>query len=262
MELLDAAHTADDPAAGDSAVIPFVAPELHDEEPTAAQLQARLAEERREQAGAATQAPAPEVIDAELIVVRAAIAELAKDPGPPDEQTTIALMEQLEQLAEHAGDEHTDAITGLAQQLVELTEREVPKTAEELEQLATLEELEKAREAYERKVRKIVGPEAPLVACATCDGLGFDLTGGAAEADYHEHPDYQACAACAGFGAVRTGSKVAELELQPCPTCGGRGYLKRIEREHANGGEPIDHAREPEYGLEPWMGDPAIASRS
>jgi hypothetical protein len=131
-------------------------------------------------------------------------------------------------------------------------------TAADLEGMAQLEELEKAREAYERKVRKILGPEAPLVACESCDGIGFDLTGGAQGAEYPEHPDFIQCEACVGLGNVSTGSKVSGSDIAKCPGCGGRGYLKRIERDHAHPGENGTHEAEAEYGLEPWMGDPSL----
>lgn len=225
-----------------------------------AQLEARLAEERRELAAAT---PAPEQADGAeeaLEALTAAVAALELADGPPEESAVLELMAALEALAEVAGDTAGAAIAELAERVLALSEREPIQSAEQLAQLEQIGELDKARDAYERKVRKIVGPEAPLEVCATCEGLGFDLTGGPTGEELRTHADYIGCDDCAGLGVVLTGSKVAGSEVATCPGCGGRGFLSRIEREHANGGEPSSSTAEPEYGRPAWLGDPSLAA--
>jgi hypothetical protein len=189
-----------------------------------------------------------------------AITDLEATAGAPADSAIVELMAALEVLAEVAGEQHGEQIAELAQRVVELAEREPEQSAEQIAQLEQIAELDKARDAYERKVRKILGPDAPLEPCATCEGLGFDLTGGAAGTTYKPHIDYIGCEACAGLGNVLTGSHVQGSELAACPGCGGAGFMHRIEREHANAGEPLEPSAAPEYGRPAWMGDPSLAA--
>ncbi len=195
----------------------------------------------------------------------------AADPGEPgtaaaaaagEEGMTAELVAQVdaEHQAAHPGERTFRIPAGVNPETGELDDQELdepaaePPTEDELEQMRVLEELDKAQESYERKVRKIVGPEAPLVPCSHCEGIGFDLGGGAEADELAEHEHFRGCHECGGHGQVRTGSKVSGHDVAQCPGCGGRGYLT-LQPQTQNGTEQ----REPIYGLEPWMGDPNVA---
>lgn len=229
-------------------------------EPSAAQLEAQLAEERRQTVDAA---PA---IDPPLEGVAEAIAELAQRvtdlaelDGPPEDATVQELMASLEELGELGGDLFGAQIVEIAEAIVALSQRPAPPTPEELSERLELEQLEKARQAYAKKVNAIRGEGRELPPCPACDGIGFDLTGGGPPVQLKPHQHFRECHECDGVGKVLTGSHVPELETADCPGCGARGYVSlQVAPAHADGTAPESGA-EPVYGREPWMGDPNVA---
>jgi hypothetical protein len=122
---------------------------------------------------------------------------------------------------------------------------EQPPTGLNAEQTA---ELEKATTAYYRRVAKVFHGELPPE-CSTCNGLGFDLSGGEAPPDFPTHDHYIGCDDCDGLGKVRTGSQVPHFDLADCPKCQGRGYLEKLPTPQAVPDQPA------EYGTPAWMGN-------
>src|SRR5207247_1303529 len=108
-------------------------------------------------------------------------------------------------------------------------------------------ELEKATTAYYKRIAKVFGGELPPE-CPTCNGLAFDLTGGAGEPAFREHEQYKGCDECDGLGKVKTGSQVHGHDLADCPKCQGRGYLEKLPVPQAVPDQPE------EYGTPAWMG--------
>lgn len=229
------------------------------EEPTRAELEARLAAERQALADAVPPPVAEELAEA-IASVATHLAELERQDGPPDAEATEELVQVLVALREQDTGEHEAAILALAETFMALTERAPTPTPEERQELEELEELEKARKSYATKVAKIRGPGRELEPCAACAGTGF---GAGAESDeavtYREHEHYRSCHECDGYGTVLTGSKRPELLTQGCPGCGGRGFLTLQSRPAGENGNGEPGTGEPVYGLEPWMGDPNVA---
>jgi hypothetical protein len=130
-------------------------------------------------------------------------------------------------------------------------------------------ELERATSAYYRKVAKVMGGEIPPE-CPTCNGLGFDLSGGQAAPDYRAASDKDTCDECDGLGGVLSGSKVPGSEVVRCERCKGAGYLvtgpvnvtnpeqmapvvMALREGNADGAQAA--ALQPgDPGWEPWMG--------
>lgn len=211
----DAAETLDTTATGDAGAEPLEELDAGDG-PTTAQLEARLAEERR--------------VEIEHGEYDDDGGRIATDDDDDDD-----------------GD-HSELVAP------------VPPTAEEIAAATRIVELERAQASFERKVRKILGDDVPLEECATCNGMGLVPPAGAADDDLRAHVHYCECEDCAGYGAVRTGSKVPGQEIAPCPVCGGRGYLSLLPGELTAGTNGDGAASEPRYGLEPWMGNPALGA--
>jgi hypothetical protein len=110
-------------------------------------------------------------------------------------------------------------------------------------------ELEKAMAAYFKRVEKVFGADNAPPPCPTCEGLGFDLTGGTGQPDFQEHENYIECGDCRGFGHVKTGSKVPGHDLHDCPNCLGRGYLEKLPQPQ------LVPTEQPTHGTPAWMGD-------
>lgn len=124
---------------------------------------------------------------------------------------------------------------------------------------------------HERAVQKILGDEVPLVACETCEGVGFLPPGTLEPPAYRAHGKYRVCPGCAGEGSVKTGSKIAQLSLAPCPDCNGRGFQERLHAVAPSSGAgeafgPADESlpapfagvqdgAEAEFGTPTWMGN-------
>jgi hypothetical protein len=130
-------------------------------------------------------------------------------------------------------------------------------------------ELETATAQYLKRVAKAFGGQPPP-ACPTCEGLGFDLTGGAQGPEFHEHAQFERCDECDGLGGVKTGSRVPGNDVVPCPRCKGYGYLTEqpqpaerpelvaptvVALQTGAGGLDLSQLPKPgEPGYEPWMG--------
>jgi hypothetical protein len=188
-------------------------------EPTADELEALHAEELRQAAEAHEPEPAEPEHDAEH--------EPEHEPGPEPEAAAEP---------EPPAPEPPAPIGGL--------------------DLETATKLETANANYGKRVRQILGKGNVPPPCEACYGTGFDFTGGEPEPELRPHDHYRQCPACAGLGAVLTGSQVDGQEAIACPGCDGRGYVQRL-------GEPADNGGgEPEYGLPAWAGDPALNRRT
>jgi hypothetical protein len=102
---------------------------------------------------------------------------------------------------------------------------------------------------HEKAFAKALGLEPnELLACAVCDGSGFVAGGNELEQrqglldalrranewlaandparEYGEREDTEQCAKCHGLGMLRTGSRVPNQDVLPCPTCNGAGYTQ------------------------------------
>jgi hypothetical protein len=138
-----------------------------------------------------------------------------------------------------------------------------------MERVATPEELEAQRTKLQRsattwrnRVSDVLGEDAQLlVACELCEpdipGFHFpadvmrpyderharliavllDQTG----PEYPEASDVHQCETCAGWGSVRTGSRVAGRETKTCSTCVGYGYVPPPSLDR-NGPSPTGQA--------------------
>jgi hypothetical protein len=136
-------------------------------------------------------------------------------------------------------------------------------------------ELTKAQQLYAKRVSKVFGDNQPPE-CPHCLGLGVDLTYGEGAPEYEDDPTTQVCPVCVGWGSVRTGSRVPDQSIGPCPRCKGAGYLKarEVPINDPAYAAPVMAALEQgtadpsqlmrvgpgEPGYETWMGDPAAGN--
>lgn len=118
---------------------------------------------------------------------------------------------------------------------------------------AKYQELERAQEAYFKRVSKAIAPEPLPPPCMTCGGTGLDFAGHEAAPEFREHHKFIECDDCAGYGRVRTGSKVTGQELADCPKCVGRGFLEELPQIALAPDTP------PTHGAPSWMGTAAPA---
>ena len=199
----------------------------------------------------------PAVADelAEYAEVLEAVA--GKEGRPPDEVLS-GLTDRLASIAEHDDGTFAEAFEELTATIAELAARAPNRTPEEVASLEQAVELEKAREAYEKKVRKILGPEAPLVGCEHCNATGFDMTGGSGEPELLEHDAFRRCDECDGWREVKTGARDGDERTIKCPGCGGRGYKNLLTSDDPRGPAAANGDGEPQYGLPSWMGDPSL----
>jgi hypothetical protein len=140
-----------------------------------------------------------------------------------------------------------------------------------MERVATAEELEAQRAKLQRsatnwrnRVSDVLGEDAQhLVPCELCepDIPGFHFPAemmipeteldarliaaliGSDGPDYPEASDVSRCETCAGYGNVRTGSRVAGRETKTCSTCVGYGYVPPPSLDR-NGPAPAGQAPE------------------
>jgi hypothetical protein len=156
-----------------------------------------------------------------------------------------------------------------------------------LERLATPEELEAQRTKLQRsattwrnRVSDVLGEDAQLlVACELCepDIPGFHFPADVMRPyddqharliavlrdqvgpDYPEASDVARCETCAGYGNVRTGSRVAGRETKTCATCVGYGYVPPPSLDR-NGPAPAGQSPElVAVGTSPGLQDDADA---
>lgn len=189
------------------------------------------------------------IADPEAIKEALARDEAAAEAEPPDESNPPTEDDPEEEEAEQTPPE---------------PEPEAAFTAEQGH------ELEKATTAYMKRVDKIFAGDVPWPTCPTCEGLGFDLTGGQGEPDWATASDKDECDECHGFGSVLSGSKVPELRTVRCERCKGAGYLVtrpvqignadqvapvvvQLAEGNANG-EQATALGPGDPGWEPWMG--------
>lgn len=134
---------------------------------------------------------------------------------------------------------------------------EPPPAPESAEQTARLLTREDRR--HEKALAKVLGVEPPLEPCTNCSSLGYFPPGTSAPVG---NAKYIACPTCNAIGQVLTGSRNPQHAMAPCPECGGRGFLERIEQP-ASPPAPgmtaaVPNGSEPQYGRPTWMGDPNL----
>ena len=117
-----------------------------------------------------------------------------------------------------------------------------------------LERITKRGDTYVRDIMKIQA-ETPLglVECPLCPIPGFvsehpdpdvdpmqrlavmTVLGEGLPPELHQHPNYRPCEDCGALGLMKTGSKRAGFEEEPCPKCGGHGRVDlTMERAQAD----------------------------
>lgn len=171
--------------------------------------------------------------------------------GPTKAQLEAQRAEELRVLAEQGepepepepdedGDEDSDEPepepepTGRA-----LSERDIERINKRLESAAT---------ANEKRLRDILGADFDVyLPCPLCAIPGFAYQpgtleyeplhraaimaalGDSPEVEYQPDPKTQACPACDGLGDVRTGSKREAAALKGCDSCGGTGWVPKLD---------------------------------
>ena len=170
--------------------------------PTKAQLEAQLAEERRIAAESAEPEPEPD------------------DDGPEDEDE------------DDPDDEPVATTRALSEKDIERINRRIDAAAV----------------ANEKRLRDILRDDFDVYApCPLCAIPGFAYKpgtleyeplhraaimaalGDAPEIEYKPDPKTQACPACDGLGDVRTGSKREAAALKGCDSCGGTGWVPKLD---------------------------------
>jgi DnaJ-class molecular chaperone len=120
------------------------------------------------------------------------------------------------------GDEPADA--------QEEAEREAEQEAElknEPKREASQVQLQKADSAnrtYMRKLDSILGEDENRHECTACNGLGVTWGDPESPTDLQHPAEYVACARCAGYGVVESGSKHPDYAVVVCTDCSGKGY--------------------------------------
>lgn len=144
-----------------------------------------------------------------------------------------------------------------------------------------LRDLDSEQRRHIARVQTIMGGYvAGFEECEHCSGIGLVPPGPKPQT----HEFFKACATCAGFGEVLTGSRRAGQESRDCPGCAGRGYVEKLDGQGmplAVGGgaagaldgrtppAPLTEASRPAeapaadgFGVPSWMGDPRLGNPS
>jgi hypothetical protein len=125
-----------------------------------------------------------------------------------------------------------------------------PEPINELQLDRAMSDIEQAGDSYTEHV-KAIQHETPLglVECPLCPVPGFVSENPMPEIDPNQraavlwvmgegqqrektpHPNLHRCDACDGDGLLPTGSRRPEFAEQPCPKCGGNGYVDRVAEQ-------------------------------
>jgi len=97
-----------------------------------------------------------------------------------------------------------------------------PEAAEPDEPDPTSQALAEAHRAYLEAVMAALGPEAELMPCPACSGMGFNSVELPPD-EYHAR-----CPDCDGWGNVLSGSRVESQRVLPCQGCNGSGHVPRL----------------------------------
>jgi len=111
-------------------------------------------------------------------------------------------------------------------------------------------QIEQAGDSYTEFVAEIQAEtDLGLLQCPLCPVPGYVLAQPMTDVDPNQrlavltvlgevsaeapppHPNLHRCTACDGHGLLPTGSRRAEFLTQPCPVCGGNGYLDQVAEQ-------------------------------
>jgi hypothetical protein len=109
---------------------------------------------------------------------------------------------------------------------------------------------------HEKALRKMMGDDFDLlVECDVCGSMGYKPPD-----QLRTNEKYIRCETCDGAANVLTGSRDPNWYTQPCPGCGGRGFLEKMPAQPAGQPQANGEQQAAQYGTPAWMGDPNVSA--